>query len=218
MNDAYQFGYPQNCERCAVHTGCALSLRVAPYFKPGSTPRMMLIGQDPTIRKKPERVSQVLMLNEPHGQLSRWLKDLFGLENFETVTLYATNLVKCSFDTPPSNSSEGGLRFLKPYFECCHEHLEREILAFRPECVLTLGEPTHKLFVSKLDPPHTVPDTMQGAFTGHFIKAAMSGFEFDYSPCLHIQTFRVAEVYGESVRNFKKGFSSYFESRKSSAQ
>ena len=214
MTDAYQFGYPQKCERCADLSESGVELHVAPHYKPGSAPRVMLIGQDPTIYKKPERVSEVLMLNMPNGQLSRWLKELFGVENFNKITLYATNLVKCSFLTPPSTSAEGGLRFLAPFFNHCHEHLEKELLAFQPDCVLTLGEPTHKLFVTILDHQGDIPETMKSAFCGEFYKASLKQFVFDYSPCLHIKTFRVAEVYGESVQKFKRGFSAYFINKK----
>jgi len=57
-----------------------------------------------------------------------------------------------------------------------------------------------------------IPDTMQEAFTGEFVKARIGDFEFDYSPCLHIKTWRVAEVYGDSVKKFKDGISAYFQS------
>lgn len=210
MTDAYQFGYPLKCERCAGSLKSSVELRVAPYFKPGVAPRVILIGQDPTIYRKPERVKEVLMLNMPGSQLSRWLKEMFGEENFSNTILYATNLVKCSFFNPPSAEAEGGLRFLTPFFNNCREYLENELLTFKPDCVLTLGEPAHKLFVTILDNQKSIPDSMKSAFCGEFYKASLKQFEFDYSPCLHIKTFRVAEVYGNSVQKFKKGFSTYF--------
>jgi hypothetical protein len=52
---------------------------------------------------------------------------------------------------------------------------------------------------------------MQGAFTGNFIQAKVGDVAFDYSPCLHIKTWRVAEVYGDSVKRFKKGVTKYIE-------
>jgi hypothetical protein len=50
-----------------------------------------------------------------------------------------------------------------------------------------------------------MPERMQTAFTGQFVLARLDGFEFDYSLCLHIQTFRVAETYGEGVVAFRRG-------------
>lgn len=195
-----------------------MTLRVAPYYKQGSQLQVMLIGQDPTIFNQPERVREVLMLDEPKGQLTRWLKDIFGADNFHTLTIYATNLVKCSFAIPPSASAEGGLRFLKPYFDNCKYYLAEELLSFRPQCVLTLGEPAHKLFITILDNQNDFPNSMKAAFTGQFIRAKFKGVEFDYSPCLHIKTFRVAEVYGERVQRFKQGISTYFNSSNDSSQ
>ena len=210
MIDNFLFGYPKQCLRCTNFSPNGVELRVVPHFKQGGNLRVMLIGQDPTIFNQPERVKEVLMLNEPNGQLTRWLKEIFGAENFQAVTLYATNLVKCSFVKPPSTSAEGGLNFLKPYFDNCKEYLANELLNFKPDCVLTLGEPAHKLFITLLDNRSDIPDSMKTAFTGQFIRAQFKGFEFDYSPCLHIKTFRVAEVYGEGVQRFKQGISSYF--------
>lgn len=208
--DNYAFGYPRQCSRCVNISGCEISLRVGPYFKQGDGLKVMLIGQDPTIHKKPERVSEVLMLNEPNSQLSRWLKNLFGSENFNSLNLYATNLVKCSFPQPPSRTIEGALKFLQPYFQNCRDYLSAEVMSFQPDFVLALGEAAHKLFISILDNYADIPGSMQAAFNGQFIKARLQGFEFDYSPCLHIQSFRVAETYGESVKEFKQGLLSYF--------
>jgi uracil-DNA glycosylase len=207
--EEYLFGYPEQCTKCAAKG--ELRLLVAPYFREGNDLRLMLIGQDPTIRREPERVKCVLMLDQKNGQLSRWLRGLFGADNFDSLTLYATNLVKCSFSAPPSTAKQGGLRFLRPYFENCKAYLVQEISHFRPTFVLSLGEPTHKLFITILDNGNGIGDSMQTAFTGNFVRARLRGVEFDYSPCLHIQTFRVAEVYGDCVKRFKAGIAAYFK-------
>jgi len=186
-----------------------LQLNVSPYLQPGGDFRLMLIGQDPTIAQGQKRVKSALMLDEAGGQLRRWLKDLLGPKHFRSVTLYATNAVKCTFDTQPSVQKGGALRFLQPYFGLCKEYLIREISVFRPMLVMTLGEPAHALFVSMLEKPHTVQPSMRKAFTGRFPKVALGGVEFNYSPCLHISTFRVAETYGDAVKQFKVGLQSY---------
>ena len=36
-------------------------------------------------------------------------------------------------------------------------------------------------------------------------------FTFDYSPCLHIKNFRVAETYGDKVKLFKDEIRKYFK-------
>ena len=209
--DKYKFGYPKECRRCAAFSE-HLELKVKPYFKPSGQVKLMLIGQDPTIREKPERVKEVLMLDDPSSQLSRWLKGILGDENFGSLTIYATNVVKCSFKRPPSETDKGGLAFLKPYFQNCKDYLTEEILLFQPAIVLALGEPAHNLTTGLFDNSEDVGKRMKDAFTGDFRRVRLKNIEFDYSPCLHIQTFRVAETYGEKVKRFKEGINEYFKS------
>lgn len=204
MSDAYEFGYPRQCNVCETVPGDpGRALNVGPFYRPGDSFRLMLIGQDPTIRKRPERVSQVLMLDQPNGQLSRWLRDLLGDNAFNRITIYATNVVKCSFPKPPSDM--GGYRFLKPYSNNCRRHLVQEVACFRPALVISLGEPSHKIFRAMLDKPELTDEAMQDAFTGNFAQVSIEGVHFAYTPCLHIQTFRVAETYGSRVMAFREG-------------
>ena len=206
MENNYSFGYPETCDQCLE-----AQLRVAPYYREGPGKRVMLIGQDPTIRRKPERVKKALMLDVENGQLSRWLNDVFGKDVFQSFTLYATNLVKCSFDTPPSSSEKGGVKFLEGYFTKCKEYLLLEINQFKPDCVFTLGEPTHKYFIKMLQKQEDIPIDMKDSFGRGFYKIELNGFSFDYSPCLHIQTYHVAETYGEKIQEFKAGIADYFK-------
>jgi len=123
--------------------------------------------------------------------------------------LYATNLVKCGFRELPSG--QGGIKFLRPYFDNCKDHLVEEVSRFQPTLALTLGEAAHRLFITTLDNRDDIADRMKVAFTGKFLRAQFRGIEFDYSPCLHIQTFRVAHTYGDRLKGFKKGLTDYFK-------
>lgn len=209
--DEYSFGCPKQCTRCVSLSEARLRL-VPSYFRQGGEPRLMLIGQDPTIKRQPDRVKHALMLDDPNSQLSRWLREeVFGRNSFNSLTLYATNLVKCGFRELPSRL--GGLKFLQPYFENCRHHLAQEISRFQPTLVLTLGEPAHKSFITTLDNRNEFSEDMKNAFTGKFVEAKFRGTEFDYSPCLHIQTFRVAHTYGDRLKGFKGGLAAYFKGR-----
>lgn len=66
-------------------------MKVDPFYKEGNNFKLMLIGQDPTILNNPERVKKVLMLDNKSSQLYRWLISIFGKENFDAITVYATN-------------------------------------------------------------------------------------------------------------------------------
>jgi uracil-DNA glycosylase len=152
------------------------------------------------------------MLDEPGGQLSRWLRGLLNPATFNRLTIYATNVVKCSFSKPPSDFDPGGIAFLQPYAMTCRHHLIRELTAFKPDLVMTLGEPSHKIFRLMLDQPEVVAEQMKDAFTGSFVRASVDRVEFDYTPCLHIQTFRVAETYGDRIASFKEGLAARLDS------
>lgn len=201
-----KFGYPVRCESCNnsnVNDENTLQLLVEPFVQEGNEFNLMLIGQDPTIFIEKERVKQVLMLDKSNSQLRRWLENLFGKEIFNSFTIYATNVVKCTFPRPPSTYK--GKHFLKPYFENCKSYLETEISNFKPNLVLTFGEPAHRYFSSIFDNSDEIGSTMQSAFGNElkFFKAKIKDCEFSYSPSLHIKTFRVAETYGDKIKMFK---------------
>ena len=70
--------------------------------------------------------------------------------------------------------------------------------------MLTFGEPTHKFCIELLDQYDSKEKgAMKKAFTGQLYKVGMNGFEFSYSPCLHIKRYRVADDYGDKVKRFK---------------
>ncbi len=201
-----EFGYPESCILCKSFDNCLeknINLHVKPYHQEGNHFRLMLIGQDPTIFYKSERVHQVLMFDKETGQLKRWLKKLFEPEDLSSFTIYATNIVKCTFPKPPSTYR--GKNFLLPYFENCKQYLIKEVTHFKPTLVLTLGEPANRYFTTLFNNSDMIGDKMQEAFgmKSDFFEAMIGNLKFLYSPCLHIKTFRVAEVYGERVENFK---------------
>ena len=206
----YKYGYPHLCEKCKEINGTKILLNVEPYFQKGNNFKLMLIGQDPTIRRKKSRVKNVLMLDEPNGRIATWLKSIFGKNKLNAITLYATNCVKCTLEIQPS-SSDNSFKFLNKYFRECKNYLLSEIANYKPSCVITLGESAHRMFRNILDDPNVVPEKINQAFIGKFYKVKINNFNFDYSPCLHMQTYRVAETYGKNIIYFKNGLNEYFK-------
>ena len=201
--DIYKFGYPAQCDKCKNLPYIKLKLPTPYHNNVTSSKKVMLIGQDPYIYRDPDRVECVLMLDQEYGQLARWLKDVLGENSFHKVELYATNVVKCPVKRESSTSLKRVLSLLQPCFDNCKNYLIKEITNFKPTIVLTFGEPAHKLFVSILDNSDSFKDSMKKAFTGEFIKTSVRTVSFQYSPCLHIKTYRVADTYGEQVKEFK---------------
>jgi uracil-DNA glycosylase family 4 len=201
------FGYPDTCELCfeAIKNNFDMinieGLNVRPFYQKGNKFKLMLIGQDPTIKEEQDRVKEVLMLDQENGQLRRWLKGIFGLSKFESITIYATNVIKCTFSRRPSELQNGGRELLNCCFLNCRQYLKNEVLAYAPNLILTLGEPSHEMFLKLVN--EKIPVKMKDAFSGKFHEVSIENLKTYYSPCLHIQTFRVAEKYGEKVVNFK---------------
>lgn len=200
------FGYPPTCCRGRG------ALNIRPYYHERDCLRVMLIGQDPNIRNQADKVHTVLMLDRPNNPLARWIQDcIFGGE-FDRPTIYATNLVKCRLDEAPSRtpSPEG---YLRPYFTVCKETLRLEIQRFRPQIVITFGQPAMRLFRECMHPKDAdaIPGTMRRAFTGTaYCKVSAFDVTFDYVPCVHMNTAnRHKDVYGEPLRRFRD----YLQSR-----
>ncbi len=206
MDKTNEFGYPKTCKDC-FHLQHRIGLTVnGGYYREGNDLRLMLVGQDPTIDKRPEEVEVPLMLNSTkRSNLRKWLSNEVGIK-FDEITVYATNVVKCTFDAMPSMQKPNpGLKFLEPFYEKCSLHLKNEIEMFKPNVVLTFGEPAHKLFIRQLENYPKDKLEMTSAFDGIFetVKLKDSKIEFKYSPSLHIKTFRVAITYGDKVKKFK---------------
>ena len=204
----YKFGYPEQCDQCKNLPYIKRKLPTPYYNKITSNTKVMLVGQDPYIYRDPDRVGCVLMLNEERGALRRWLKDVLGETIFQEVELYATNVVKCPVKRDSSTSPKEILDLLQPCFNNCKGYLIDETASFKPTIVLTFGEPAHKLFTSVLNNGDSFKKSMKEAFTGEFIRASVRDVSFQYSPCLHIKTYRVAGTYGEQVKEFKRSLRS----------
>ncbi len=164
----------------------------------------MFIGQDPTIRKRQERVRMALMLDDENSQIKRWIKNIFGNELLIKSKILGTNLVKCVLKEVPTNDGVGGIDYLIAPFNHCKEHLIKEFNTFKPDYVFTLGEPCHQLFYSlikNIDNPKK--QKMSEYFNGELHELKYNEINFKYSPLLHIQTYRVAQKYGDIVKKFE---------------
>ncbi len=209
----YRFGYPVQCTKCSLNTECQsekLLLNVGPSYRDGvSNKRLMLIGQDPTIRNKKRKVDLVLMLNRK-GTFYKWLGELLG-DSFEKIDVYATNVIKCTFlgNLPTERDGMKAHGFLRPFFDNCKEHLINEISNYRPHYIISFGEPAHHLLANGFFGCDVgISPLMAVAFNHGFYDTYINYNDelitFKYSPCLHVQTFRVADTYGKRVKEFKE--------------
>lgn len=101
---------------------------------------LVVIGQDPTVRRVESRKSirMVLNLDNKNGSLHKYLDGVcraLGLSLAKNV--YATNLYKCLFASPPADDES----LLTQHFNYWIALLQEELAQFPSACVITLGEP-----------------------------------------------------------------------------
>jgi len=156
--NSFSFGYPTFCSLCcneilhARHAGYLIRprLEAKPYI--GSSPKVFLIGQDPTLANR--QIETVLEFDREGSQLRRYIeKEILAPLGFTTDDVYATNAVKCTFParTPAEWAKMKGVpveNILYIFFRRCKQYLTAELICLRPRIVIAFGQPTHRLLVS----------------------------------------------------------------------
>ncbi len=112
--------------------------------------RLIVIGQDPTVKNEASRktITTVLNLDKPNGSISKYLSiicDGLGLNIHQQV--YATNYAKNFFIRPPTQIKECNLL---DETGCYWLPLLRKELSLFPDCtIITLGEPLLRAILIK---------------------------------------------------------------------
>jgi len=113
--------------------------------------RLIVIGQDPTVKKETSRtkIETVLNLDKPRGSLYKYVSLIcagLGLDLCQHV--YATNYAKNFFVRPPTQIEECSL--LDEFGRYWLPLLQEELSLFPDQPILTLGQPLLKTLV--IDP------------------------------------------------------------------
>ena len=104
-----------------------------------SNVKLIIIGQDPTVREKKSRGDINVTLNlDKENSLKKYIKDIgFALNIDIDKEVYATNLYKCFFKKPPADDQT----ILTRHFKIWIDLLINELAPFDNSFVITLGEP-----------------------------------------------------------------------------
>ena len=108
---------------------------VPPFNKDGKDVKLIIIGQDPTIKNVERRKGITTTLNlDKSGALRRYVEEICSGLNISLSNVYATNVFKYFYTIPPAQT-----------FEVLEKHLSPN-----PNCsIITLGEPVLQLLVNK---------------------------------------------------------------------
>lgn len=114
---------------------------VPPYEGKGPI-KLIIIGQDPTIKDEEGRrkIKYALNLCE-EGNLRNYINKICEGLDLSLNNIYATNVFKYFYSRPPADSME----VLKAHLDPNLELLKKELAAFKDCPIITLGEPVLRL-------------------------------------------------------------------------
>lgn len=112
-------------------------------FRGSQIPKLVIIGQDPTIRDKGNRsnIECTLNLDKSNGALKVYICRICHELGYNLENIYATNLFKYKYDIPPSSTMDVLVKHLKPNLDLLCD----EISEFPTLPIITLGEPVLQL-------------------------------------------------------------------------
>ena len=116
---------------------------VFPY-QGGPDIKLIIIGQDPTIRNEKQRAKIKYTLNlDKEGALKRYVKQICEGLGISIKNVYATNVFKYFYSVPPANTFDVLKEHLAPNLRL----LNKELSVFPNIPIITLGEPVLKLLM-----------------------------------------------------------------------
>lgn len=122
------------------------SLAPIPPFSGKGPIKLIIIGQDPTIRNIQQRskIKCTLNLDREKGALRRYIENICSGLNLSLDNVYATNVYKYFYTIPPSDTPD----VLKVHLTPNLELLKTELSELEECPIITLGEPVLKLLIN----------------------------------------------------------------------
>jgi uracil-DNA glycosylase len=184
-----------------------LELNVIPPFKGASEIKLIIIGQDPTIRNVSSRKKITRTLNlDKSNSLKTYIGSICEKLGITLENVYATNLFKYFYTYPPADTPEVLQTHLEPNLKL----LEQELEECRGIPVITLGQPVLQLLCGEnaLVRNYWDYDKMTGKSNGNFSysNATENKLNRDFYPFPHQPSIR-KEFYKntlDSYSNFMK--------------
>lgn len=183
--------------------------RIPSPFLPSGEVKLVIVGQDPTVRRveSRSRINTVLNLDdyakEKRGSLTGYIGSICSELGVDLGrNLYATNLYKCFFRVPPSDDERVLVRHFEHWIGLLHE----EVSQYPDAAVITLGRPLLRRLI--LEGPGEV------SYYWDYIGLTKSGGQFRFVPRSQNQLGRAIfpfphqPTYGRS-RFYKKYFERY---------
>ena len=120
-------------------------------FKGSKEIKLVILGQDPTVRdaKRRREIKSTLLLKQ-RGTLRTYISRICRLLDLKLdENIYATNLLKNFFTEPPFDIEIREAGFIKKAFDYWKDLLTTELEEYRGLPVITLGEPVVNCLVNE---------------------------------------------------------------------
>jgi uracil-DNA glycosylase len=122
--------------------------KAIPPYVGESEIKLLIIGQDPTIRNKKQRanINCTLNLDKGKGSLLKYIEDICQELDIPSIdNVYATNIYKYFYSSPPADTQN----VLSNHLNLNLELLKKEISCYANALVITLGEPVLQLLTDR---------------------------------------------------------------------
>ncbi len=179
-----------------------LTLPVVPPFRGNGEIKLIILGQDPTIRNVAPRIKITCTLNlDKTNSLKTYVNRICTELGITIDNVYATNLFKYFYTVPPSETMEVLINHLQPNLDL----LQRELDKFKNIPVITLGEPVLQLITNEFEKVREFWDynvktkTTDGRFT--YSHAKDNQIKRDFFPFPHQPSIR-KEFYKNTLTDY----------------
>ena len=177
------------------------TLEPVPPFRGNGPIKLVLIGQDPTIRNAQRRKDISVTLNlDKSGALRTYLERIVKGLGLSFDNVYATNLFKYFYTLPPADTPDVLMAHLQPNIAL----LKEELLELSDCTIITLGEPVLKLLTDDTFKVHDYWNYHGCGF--HFVEAENTKigyciFPFPHQPSINKSLYHEnLEAYIEYVK------------------
>lgn len=171
-----------------------IELDPIPPYVGSETIKLLIIGQDPTVRNFNSRRKITCTLNlDKENALKRYLNQVVTYLDLSLDNVYATNLFKYFYTIPPADT----INVLEAHLAKNLELLKEEMSHFPNAKIITLGEPVFRLLTSqeKFLKDYWDYNPKTKSTDGHFTfvntnKLGRPFFPFPHQPSLRKEFYR----------------------------
>lgn len=170
-------------EKDSIENPIDMVLDPVPPFRGSGEIKLIIIGQDPTIKNRERRGKISVTLNlDKNGSLKNYISRICSSFGIEINNVYATNVFKYFYKDPPAQTIDVLYAHIEPNLTL----LRNELFVYPELPVITLGEPVLQLLsLIPSDKVRTYWDYSKGSCGHSFKKCMKNDLDRSFYPIPH---------------------------------